>query len=52
MPRLLLKENKRNCVVDSKTILALLRRNPDEFLGRYIIVNKIWIHHYTPETKE
>ena len=30
------KENKRNCVVDSEAILALFRRNPDEFLRRNI----------------
>ena len=50
--RLLSEENKRNRVVDSEAILALFRRNPDEFLRRYIIVAESWIHHYTPETKE
>ena len=33
VPRLL-SENKHNRVVDSEDILALLRRNPDEFLPR------------------
>ena len=32
VPRLLTEENKRKRVVDSETILALFRRNPDEFL--------------------
>ena len=32
MPRFLLEENKGNRVVDSEGILALFRRNPDEFL--------------------
>ena len=49
---MLSEENKRNCVVDSKAILALFRRNPDEFLRRYITVDETLIHHYTPETKE
>ena len=52
VPRLLSEENKRNRVVDSAAILALLRRNPDEFLHRYITADETWIHHYTPETKE
>ena len=26
--------------------------NPDEFLRRFITVDEIWIHHFTPETKE
>ena len=30
--RLISEENKRNRVVDSEDILALFRRNPDEFL--------------------
>ena len=46
------EENKRNRVVDSEAILALYRRNPDEFLRRHITVDETWIHHYTPETKE
>lgn len=52
VPRLLSEENKRNRVVDSKAVLALYRRNPDEFLRRYITVDETWIHYYTPETKE
>ncbi|XP_023217030.1 histone-lysine N-methyltransferase SETMAR-like [Centruroides sculpturatus] len=52
VPRLLSVENKRNRVVDSEAILALFRRNPDEFLRRYITVDETWIHYYTPETKE
>ncbi|XP_011148888.2 putative uncharacterized protein FLJ37770 [Harpegnathos saltator] len=52
MPHLLSVKNKRNRVVDSEAILALFRRNPDEFLRRYITVEEKWIHHYTPEAKE
>ena len=52
MPRLLSEENKRNRLVDSESILALFRRNPDEFQCRYITVDDTWKHHYTSETKE
>ena len=45
MSRLLSEENKRNRMVDSKAILSLFFRNPDEFLRRYITVDKTWIHH-------
>ena len=43
-PCLLLEENKRNRVVYCEAILAIFRRNPNEFLRRYIAVDKTWIH--------
>ena len=52
VPRLLIVENKRNCLADSMVGLALFRRNPSEFLRQYITVDETWIHFYTPETKE
>ena len=48
----LLKENKRNRLIDSEAVLALFRRNPDEFLRRYITMHETWIHRYTLETME
>ena len=46
---LLSEENKRNRLVDSKAILALFRRYPDNpFLRRYITVDETWIHDNTP----
>ena len=50
VPRLLLEKNKRNHVVDSEAILALVRRNPNEFLRRYITVD-LWIHHNTRDKR-
>ena len=44
VPRLLSEENKHNRVVDSEAILAIIRRNPDEFLSLYITVDETWIH--------
>jgi len=43
--RLLSVENKHNRVVDSEAVLALFRRNPDEFLRRYITV-ETWMTKY------
>ena len=52
VPRLLTADNKRIRVLNCKTGLDLFRRNPEEFLRRYITVDETWIHCYTPETKE
>jgi len=30
----------------------MFKRNPKEFLQRFVTVDETWIHHYTPETKE
>lgn len=52
VPRLLTPENKRNRETTSETCLALFKRNPAEFLRRFVTVDETWIHWYTPETKE
>ncbi|KAG5347301.1 SETMR methyltransferase, partial [Acromyrmex charruanus] len=43
---------KRDRVMISKQCLEMFQRNPDEFLRRFITVDKTWIHYFTPETKE
>ena len=43
---LLTVENKCNHMTDSMASLALSRRNPSEFLHRYITVDGTWIHFY------
>lgn len=52
VPRLLTVDQKRNRVTISKDCLDMFKRNPKEFLRRFVTVDKTWIHHYTPETKE
>ena len=32
--------------------LGMFKRNPKEFLRLFIILDKTWIHDYTPKTKE
>jgi len=32
--------------------VTLIKRNPKEFLRRFVTVDKMWIYWYTPETKE
>src|ERR1700712_1634247 len=52
VPRLLTVDQKRNRVTTSKDCLDMFKRNPKEFLRRFVTVDETWIHHYTPETKE
>ena len=44
--------HKRDHVTISKQCLEMFQRNPDEFLHRFITVDEIWIHYFTPEMKE
>src|ERR1700755_1274779 len=52
LPRLLTPDNKRNRETTSEQCLTLFKRNPKEFLRRFVTVDETWIHWYTPETKE
>jgi len=47
VPRLLIPDNKRNRETTSEHCLTLFKRNPKEFLRRFVTVD--W---YTPKTKE
>ncbi|XP_048524310.1 histone-lysine N-methyltransferase SETMAR-like [Dendroctonus ponderosae] len=50
--RLLTLDHKRSRVTISNECSARFRRNPNEFLRRFVTVDETWIHHSTPETKE
>lgn len=52
VPRLLTEEQKRNRMTTSEYCLDMFKRNPKEFLWRFVTVDETWIHHYTPEMKE
>ena len=52
VPCLLRPDNKRNRKTTSKQCLTLFKRNPKEFLRRFVTVDETWMHWYTPETKE
>ena len=45
-------DQKRKRENISNQNLTLFRRNPQDFLRRFITVDETWIHHYTPETKQ
>ena len=52
VPRLLTPDNKRIRETISEQCLTLFKRNPKEFLRRFVTVDETWIHWYTPETKQ
>jgi len=51
VPRMLTADNKRNRETTSEQCLTVFKRNPKEFLRRFVTVDETWIHWYTPETK-
>ena len=51
VPRLLASNQKQQRVEDSERCLELFKRGKKDFLRRYVTIDEIWIHHYTPETK-
>jgi len=42
VPRLLTSDNKRNRETTSEQCLTLLKRNPKEFLRRFVAVGETW----------
>ena len=52
VPRLLTIDQKRIHVTTLEQNLAYFSRNPKEFLRRFMTMDEIQIHHYTPESRE
>ena len=50
--RLLTIDQKRIRVMTSEKNLAYFNRNSKQFLRRFVTMDKTWIHHYTPESRE
>ena len=51
MPRSLTVDQKQQRVDASEECLGIFKRNKAEFFRRYITMDEVWIHHYTPESK-
>ncbi|GFX60187.1 histone-lysine N-methyltransferase SETMAR [Trichonephila clavipes] len=49
VPRELPIDQKQQRIDDSKQYLELFNRNKSEFLRRYVTMDEIWLHHFTPE---
>ena len=52
MPRLLTIDQKRIHVTTSEQNVAYFKRNLKEFLRRFVTIDEIWIHHFTPELRK
>ena len=52
VPSLLTVEQKRNRITISVHSLDMFKRNPKDFLRRFVTVDEACIHHYKPEMKE
>lgn len=52
VPRLLSDEQKQHRIDDSEWNLAMFKRNPNEFIRRFVTMDETWIHHYTPESNK
>jgi len=50
--RLFTVDQKRHRLDISRSCLERFKRNEKDFLRRFITVDKTWVHHYIPETKE
>ena len=51
LQRLFTPDQKQQRVEDSERCLELFKRGKQDLLRRYVTMDEIWIHHYTPETK-
>jgi histone-lysine N-methyltransferase SETMAR len=52
LPRLLTAGQKRTRMKISEQCLESFNRNKTDFMGRFITMDKTWIHHYTTESKQ
>jgi histone-lysine N-methyltransferase SETMAR len=52
VPRLLTADQKHTRMKISEQCLERFNKNKTDFLRRFITVDEIWIHHYTPESKQ
>ena len=52
VPRLLTMEQKQRLGDVLIKCLAMFHSNKADFSRRFITMDKTWVHHFTPETKE
>ncbi|XP_020282790.1 histone-lysine N-methyltransferase SETMAR-like [Pseudomyrmex gracilis] len=52
VPRLLTLDQKQRRMDVSTECLQRYKRNPKDFLSRFVTVGETWVHHYTPDVKE
>jgi histone-lysine N-methyltransferase SETMAR len=52
VPKCLNTDQKHQQWQSSEQILEFFRRNPNDFLSRLVAMDKTWLYHYDPETKQ
>ena len=52
LPRLLTADQKCTYMKISEQCLERFNKNKTDLLLRFITMDEIWIHHYTPESKQ
>ena len=52
MPRLLTIDQKRIRLTTLEPNLPDFNRNLKEFLRRFVVMDKTWVHHYFPESRD
>jgi len=52
VPKCLNMDQKRQQCQSSEQLLAFFRRNPNDFLSQLVTMDKTWLYHYDPETKQ
>jgi len=51
VPKWLNADQKRQQCRSSEQILDFFRRDPNDFLSRFVTMDETWLYHYDPETK-
>jgi len=52
VPKCLNADQKRQRCQSSEQLLEFFRRDPNDFLSRLVTMDKTWLYHYDPETKQ
>jgi len=51
VPCMLTDVQKADCAETSASLLTLFNENPDNFISRFLTVDKTWLHHFDHESK-
>jgi len=51
-PKCLNADQKRQWCQSSEQLLEFFQRDPNNFLSRLVTLDKTWLHHYNPKTKQ
>ena len=52
VPKCLNADQKRQRCQSSEQLLEFFRRDPNDFLSRWVTMDETWLYHYDPETKQ